>query len=146
MYKNIATSVRIVVEKSEKFEAKVGFHQGLVLTPLLYAIVMDEITKDIREGGVKELLYAYDLVLLGKSGRGKNDTCTNKKTILEKGLKVNVKKTKAFCTGERTKAMKTFKFPCSACGKGEGRNYSLCIKCNCLVHKRCIKDPLLESS
>ena len=116
MYKNIATSVRIVVEKSEKFEAKVGFHQGLVLIPLLYAIVMDEITKDIREGGVKKLLYAYDLVLLGNSREEVEMIHARiKKAILEKGLKVNVKKTKAFCTRKRTVAMKTSKFPCSAC-------------------------------
>ena len=88
MYKNIATSVRIVVKKSEKFEAKVGFHQGLVLTPLLYAIVMDEITKDAREGGVKELLYAYDLVLLGNSREEvKMIHARIKKLYLKKGWK-----------------------------------------------------------
>ena len=59
--------MRIDGEKSEEFEMKVGFHQGSVLTPLQFAIVMDGITKDVRESGVKELLYAYDLVLLGNS-------------------------------------------------------------------------------
>ena len=33
----------------------------------LFAIAMDEVTRDIREGVVKELLYADDLILLGNS-------------------------------------------------------------------------------
>ena len=35
--------------------------------PLLFAVVMDEITMNVRKDGVKELLYANDLVLLGDS-------------------------------------------------------------------------------
>ena len=61
----------------------------------------------------------------------------NKKATTEKGLKVNVKKTKAFCTGERTVAMETSKLPCSVCRSGTGRNSILWTKCNCWVHKRC---------
>ena len=40
--------------------------------------------------------------------------------MTEKGLKVNMKKTKAFCTSEKTVSMETFKFPCSVCGGGMG--------------------------
>ena len=36
-----------------------------------------------------------------------------KKAMTEKGLKENVKKTNAFCAGERTVAMEPSKFPCS---------------------------------
>ena len=46
---------------------KIGVHQGLVLSPFLFAIGMDKITKNVREGGVKELLCADDVVLLGDS-------------------------------------------------------------------------------
>ena len=48
---------------------KVGVHQGSVLSLLLFAIVMNEVTKDVREGVVKELLYAdawYFLEIIGK--------------------------------------------------------------------------------
>ena len=65
--KNITTSGRIDGEESEEFEVKIGVHQGLVLSPFLFAIGMDEITKNVREGGVKELLCADDVVLLGDS-------------------------------------------------------------------------------
>ena len=64
MHKNITTTVQIAGERSEEFE--VVDHQGFVLSPLLVAVVMDmdEITKDVKEDGLKELLYVDDLVLL----------------------------------------------------------------------------------
>ena len=51
--------------KSEPFDVRVGANQGSILSPLLFALVMDEVTKDIRDGVVKEMLYADDLVLVG---------------------------------------------------------------------------------
>ena len=36
------------------------------ISPFLFAMVMNEITKDIRKESVKELLYADDLVLFGR--------------------------------------------------------------------------------
>jgi len=64
MYKNIETSTRMDGERSNEFVVKVGVHQGSVLSPLLFAVVMDEISRDVREGGVKKIFYADDLVLL----------------------------------------------------------------------------------
>ena len=49
---------------SEKFEVKVGVHQGSVLPPLLFAIVVDVITENVRLGMVDELLYADDLAMM----------------------------------------------------------------------------------
>ena len=51
--------------RSESFDVEVGVHQGSILSPLLFALVMDKVTKDIREGVVKEMLYADDIVLVG---------------------------------------------------------------------------------
>ena len=42
MYDNIKTSVNIDCMRSDFFEVKVGIHQGSILSPLLFAIVMDE--------------------------------------------------------------------------------------------------------
>ena len=50
--------------KSELFDVKVAVHQGSILSPLLFALVMDEVTKDIRKGVVKEMLYADDILLV----------------------------------------------------------------------------------
>ena len=50
------TSVRVESTRSEPFDVKVGVDQGLVLSPFLFAIVMDEVTEDVREGVAKKLL------------------------------------------------------------------------------------------
>ena len=60
------TRVRLKFVYSEKFEVKVGVHQGSVLSPLLLAIVADVITENARRGVVNELLYADDLVLMSE--------------------------------------------------------------------------------
>ena len=42
---------------SEELEVKVGVHRGSVLSPLLFAIVVDVITENASRGVVNELLY-----------------------------------------------------------------------------------------
>ena len=44
-------------------------HQGSVLSPLFFAIVVDVITKRAREG-LKQMLYADDLVLMSGTMKG----------------------------------------------------------------------------
>ena len=43
---------------------KVGLHQGSVLSPLLFASVMDGVSSEASSGLSSELLYADDLVLM----------------------------------------------------------------------------------
>ena len=62
MYDCVKTAVRMEDGRSEWFEVKVGVHQGSVLSPLLFAIVVDEITRNIKEGIPKEYLSADNLV------------------------------------------------------------------------------------
>ena len=64
MYTTIETSVKVEYTRSELFDVKVRVHQGSILSPLLFALVMDEVTKNIREEVVKEMLYADDIVLV----------------------------------------------------------------------------------
>ena len=44
MYTNIETSVKVKYTRSDLFDVKVGVHQGSILSPLLFALVMDEVT------------------------------------------------------------------------------------------------------
>ena len=60
------TKVRVGSESSEEFLLQVGVHQS-VLSPLLFAITVDEITENAREDLVKEILQADDLVLMSES-------------------------------------------------------------------------------
>ena len=60
---------------------------------------MDAVTKDIREGVVKEILYADDIVLVGDNWKEVESRYTRwKKTLQDEGMKINVNKTKAFFT------------------------------------------------
>ena len=61
-----AIRVRVGSAYSEEFEVKVGIHQGSVLSPLLFAIVVDVITENAKRGVVNELLYADDLVIMSE--------------------------------------------------------------------------------
>ena len=45
-------------------------HQGSVLSPLVFAIVVDVVTESVRSGSMSEMLYADDLVLISKTMKG----------------------------------------------------------------------------
>ena len=61
LYREDCTVVRTDAGLSESFEVKVGLHQGSVLSPLLFAAVMDVVSSTGRSGLPFELLYADDL-------------------------------------------------------------------------------------
>ena len=67
LYKDCKTAVSVDGELSSSFSVKVGVHQGSAFIPLLFTMVMDILTEDVRDGSLMELLYADDLVLCGES-------------------------------------------------------------------------------
>ena len=66
MYDGAQTRLWVGSAHSEEFEVKIGVHQGFVLSPLLFAIVVDVITEKARSL-VNELLYADDFVLMSET-------------------------------------------------------------------------------
>ena len=63
LYDGAKTRVRVGSAYSKEFEIKLVVHQGSVLSPLLFAIVVDVITENARRGVINKLLYADDLVV-----------------------------------------------------------------------------------
>ena len=100
LYDGAKTRVRVGSAYSEEFEVNVGVHQGSVLSPLLFAIVVDVVTENARRGVVNELLYADDLVIMRETMEDLKERFWNWKNALEsKGLKVNTRKTKMMVSG-----------------------------------------------
>ena len=64
------TRVRVGLELSKEFEVKVRVHQGSVLSPLFFFIMVDKVTENVRNGLKSEILYTDDLVLTSEIMEG----------------------------------------------------------------------------
>ena len=49
MYESCKTVVRCAVGVTEKFKVEVGLHQGSVLSPFLFSMVIDRLTDEVRQ-------------------------------------------------------------------------------------------------
>ena len=67
MYSGVRSRVRVSNSLSEEFEVKVGMHQGSVLSPVLFIIVLEALSREFHVGCPWELLYTEDLVLIAES-------------------------------------------------------------------------------
>jgi len=93
MYDGAEKVVRTTEGDSKAFNVKVGLHQGSVLSPLLFVIVMKMISRELRADLPLELLYADDLILMTESEESLRDKTVKWKSGLEaKGLKMNTGK------------------------------------------------------
>src|SRR5258706_381475 len=99
MYEGATTSVRLGAGETKEFSVIVGVHQGSVLSPLLFIIVLEELSKKFRVGLSWELFYADDLALMAESEQELIVKIKLWKTGMEeKGLRVNMGKTKVMVT------------------------------------------------
>ena len=67
MYEGAQTVVRTAEGDSKAFNVKVRLYQGSVLSPRLFVIVMEMISRELRAGLPLELLYADDLISMAES-------------------------------------------------------------------------------
>ena len=67
MNEDATTEVRLNGRESNAFSVRVGIHQESVLSPLLFVIVLEAMSREFREGLPMELFYADDLVLMADS-------------------------------------------------------------------------------
>ena len=61
------TKVCVGSELSQEFLIPVGVHQGSVLSPLFFAIAVDVILENAREGLMNKTLYADNFILMSES-------------------------------------------------------------------------------
>ena len=143
MYANARSRVRVNGLYSEEFNVGVGVHQGSVLSPLLFILVLEALSRNFRTGAPWELLYADDLVIIADS----QEECISrlkawKAGMESKGLRVNMKKTKFLISGPDLDVLKdSGKYPCAVCRRGVGSNSIQCSKCNLWVHRKCTNIP-----
>ena len=133
--------VRVDCEYSNVFSVNVGVHQGSVLSSLLFLIVLEALSREFRTGCPWEFLYADDLAIVAETrDEFKNRHCLWKQKFAEKGLKVNVAKTKVLISGRGMNTIKeSGNYPCGVCLKGVGVNSIYCSNCKHWIHKRCSK-------
>ena len=55
MYDDPKTSVRVNGEQSEDFEVNVGLHQVSVLSPILFIMVLEDMSQEVRGGSPWEI-------------------------------------------------------------------------------------------
>ena len=139
MYNSPRSSVRVNGSYSTEFPVDVGVHQGSVLSPVLFIIVMEALSCEFRTSCPWELLYADDLVIAAESQEELERKLSLWKREIElKGLRVNMKKTKIMHSRYGTnQRRKTGKWPCGVCLKGVGINSIFCTTGDHWVHKRC---------
>ena len=139
MYANVRSCVHVGEGYSEEFEVKVGVHQGSVLSPLLFIIVHEALSREFRSGVPREDLYADDLVIIAES----LEECvrrllTWKEAMEKKGLRVNAGKTKIMICGTELNLLQiSGEFPCAVCCTGVGSKSIFCSGCKHWVHKKC---------
>jgi len=133
------TVVRTVHGNSSSFEVKVGMHQGSALSPLLFVIVVEAISREFRIALPWVLLYADDLAVIAETEEDRIKRLSEWKDNMEnRGMRVNMNKTKVMISGECQKPMqKAARWPCGVCSRGVGSNSIQCSSCQKWVHKKC---------
>ena len=126
--------VRVGSGYSEEFEVKVSVHQGSVLSPLLFLIVLEALSHEFHSGVPWE-----DLVIIAESlEKCVRRLLTWKEAMEEKGLRVNAGKTKIIICGTDLDLLQSSGvFPCAVCHTGVGSNSIFCNGCKHWLHKKC---------
>ncbi|KAK3542816.1 hypothetical protein QTP70_004327 [Hemibagrus guttatus] len=67
MYEWSRTVVSCAVGQTEEFKVEAGLHQGSALSPFLFAIVMDQLSEEVRQESPWTMMFADDIVICSES-------------------------------------------------------------------------------
>ncbi|XP_071704173.1 uncharacterized protein [Rutidosis leptorrhynchoides] len=94
MYEGAKSCVRTPVGNTEVFPIEVGLNQGSALSPFLFALILDELSRGIQECIPWCLIFADDIVLISESKEELNRRLQQWRVALESnGLQISRQKT-----------------------------------------------------
>ncbi|KAK3522013.1 hypothetical protein QTP70_021391 [Hemibagrus guttatus] len=89
MYERSRT-VRCAVGQTEEFNVEVGLHQGSALSPFLFAIVMDQLSEEVRQESPWTMMFADDIVICIESREQVEESLERWRFALERrGMKIS---------------------------------------------------------
>ncbi|KAK3513083.1 hypothetical protein QTP70_000980 [Hemibagrus guttatus] len=101
MYERSRTVVRCAVGQTEEFKVEVGLHQGSALSPFLFAIVMDQLSEEVRQESPWTMMFADDIVICSESREQVEENQERWRFALERrGMKVSRIQSNGECVKE----------------------------------------------
>ncbi|KAK3569876.1 hypothetical protein QTP86_006746 [Hemibagrus guttatus] len=89
MYERSRTVVRRVVGQTEEFKMEVGLHQELALKSFLFAMVMDQLSEEVRQESPWTMMFADYIVIYSESREQVEENLERWRFVLERrGIKV----------------------------------------------------------
>ena len=147
MYKDVRSRVRVKGDGySEEFGVGVGVHRGSVLSPLLFIIVLEALSRELHTGCQWELLYADNLMISAGSKEELPVKVKTWKTEMEKkGQRLNMGKTKIMESGINLDVLKkSGKYPCGVCLTGVGiclmQSSVMAVSAGCIRNAVALRD------
>ena len=124
MYELSNSTVRVNNTIDSKFSVKEGVHQGSVLSPFLFIMVLKAFCREFRSGLPWELLYADDLMIIANSLKELEERYLAWKNNMEsKCLRVSIGKTSIMkSSANEGPVFASGKYSSGGCNKGVGRN------------------------
>ncbi|KAK3570391.1 hypothetical protein QTP86_019262 [Hemibagrus guttatus] len=102
MYERSRTVVKCAVGQTEEFKVEVGLHQGSALSPFLFAIVMDQLSEEVRQESPWTMMFADDIVICSEIREQVEENLERWRFALDRrGMKVSRSKTEYMCANER---------------------------------------------
>ncbi|KAK3527261.1 hypothetical protein QTP86_018624, partial [Hemibagrus guttatus] len=105
MYERSRTVVRCAVGHTEEFNVEVGLRQGSALSPFLFAIVMDQLSEEVRQESPWTMMFADDIVICSESREQVEENLERWRFALERrGMKVSRIQSNGECGKEKISA------------------------------------------